>query len=127
MSATFLHERSGGTSLSKGYGCIHRFSEDIDLKIEPDETLCRFKVHTGKNHDDNKHRESRQKYFDWVTSHLKGKIHGIVGIVRDESFDDKQKYRNGGVRLHYQSHFAGARELKDGILLEIGFDRTAPN
>lgn len=22
----------GGTSLSKGYGCIHRFSEDIDLK-----------------------------------------------------------------------------------------------
>jgi hypothetical protein len=26
----------GGTSLSKGYGCINRFSEDIDLKIEPE-------------------------------------------------------------------------------------------
>jgi predicted nucleotidyltransferase component of viral defense system len=29
----------GGTSLSKGYGCIHRFSEDIDLKIEPNYDL----------------------------------------------------------------------------------------
>lgn len=25
----------GGTSLSKGFGLIERFSEDLDLKIEP--------------------------------------------------------------------------------------------
>ncbi|WP_255207742.1 MULTISPECIES: nucleotidyl transferase AbiEii/AbiGii toxin family protein [unclassified Myxococcus] len=25
----------GGTSLSKGFSLIHRFSEDLDLKIEP--------------------------------------------------------------------------------------------
>jgi hypothetical protein len=34
------HEREhshiiGGTSLSKGFGLIERFSEDLDLKIEP--------------------------------------------------------------------------------------------
>lgn len=28
-------ELKGGTSLSKGYGIIHRFSEDIDIRIEP--------------------------------------------------------------------------------------------
>jgi len=31
----FRFELKGGTSLSKGYGVIHRFSEDIDLRIEP--------------------------------------------------------------------------------------------
>ena len=117
----------GGTSLSKGYACIHRFSEDLDLKIEPDEALCGFSVYAGKNHDDKKHRESRRRYFDWVASYLKGKIHGIVDVVRDENFDDQQKHRNGGVRLIYKSFFSEIPGLKDGILLEIGFDRTAPN
>ena len=28
-------ELKGGTSLSKGYGIIHRFSEDIDIHIHP--------------------------------------------------------------------------------------------
>ena len=28
-------ELKGGTSLSKGFGVIHRFSEDIDIRIEP--------------------------------------------------------------------------------------------
>jgi predicted nucleotidyltransferase component of viral defense system len=28
-------ELNGGTSLSKGFGVIHRFSEDIDIRIDP--------------------------------------------------------------------------------------------
>ena len=28
-------ELKGGTSLSKGFQIIHRFSEDIDIRIEP--------------------------------------------------------------------------------------------
>jgi predicted nucleotidyltransferase component of viral defense system len=31
----FDFEMKGGTSLSKGWKCIDRFSEDIDLRIEP--------------------------------------------------------------------------------------------
>jgi hypothetical protein len=116
----------GGTSLSKGYGCIHRFSEDIDLKIEPDEKLCGFTIYSGKNHDDQKHRDSRAKYFNWIAGHLKGKIPGILDVKRDTHFDDTQKLRNGGIRLHYNSYFS-AQGLKEGILLEVGFDRTAPN
>ena len=122
----------GGTSLSKGYSCIHRFSEDIDLKIEPNESLCGFKVYTGKNHDDDKHRKSRLQFFDWVANHLKiaaeqGKLHGIESVIRDTAFDDTQKNRNGGIRLNYQSFYSGTPGLKEGILLEIGFDKTAPN
>ncbi len=29
-----MFELKGGTSLSKGFGVIHRFSEDIDIRIE---------------------------------------------------------------------------------------------
>jgi hypothetical protein len=116
----------GGTSLSKGYGFIHRFSEDIDIKIEPDEKLCGFKVYSGKNHDDKKHRESRMNFFDWIAHFLKGKINGIVEVRRDYYFDDSQKFRSGGIRLIYKSHFI-FDGLKEGILLEAGFDRTAPN
>jgi Nucleotidyl transferase AbiEii toxin, Type IV TA system len=117
----------GGTSLSKGFGCIHRFSEDIDLKIEPVEKLCGFKVYANKNHDDEKHRESRKKYFEWVCNKISGKIPGIVETKRDPLFDDVTKFRNAGVRLFYQSSFTQTPGLKEGILLEVGFDRTAPN
>ena len=33
-------ELKGGTSLSKGFGVIHRFSEDIDIHIEPPEGMA---------------------------------------------------------------------------------------
>ncbi|KEQ29874.1 hypothetical protein N180_13770 [Pedobacter antarcticus 4BY] len=35
----FDFELKGGTSLSKGYGIIHRFSEDIDIHIKPPATF----------------------------------------------------------------------------------------
>ena len=119
-------ELKGGTSLSKAYGIIHRFSEDIDIKIEPNEKIVGFKVYTGKNHDKDKHRESKKNYFEWLAENLKGKIDGIVDVVRDEAFDDK-KYRNGGIRLLYNTQFTPVEGLKEGILLEVGFDKTAPN
>ncbi|OFZ77745.1 MAG: hypothetical protein A2583_00110 [Bdellovibrionales bacterium RIFOXYD1_FULL_53_11] len=127
QEAKFSFQLKGGTSLSKGYGCIHRFSEDIDIKIEPDEKACGFKVYSGRNHDDDKHRESRRKYFDWIAKELRGRIPVVTEVTRDETFDDKQKSRNGGIRIVYSSHFGTAPGLKEGILLEVGFDRTTPN
>lgn len=46
----YKFELKGGTSLSKGLGLIHRFSEDIDIRIEPPATL---KI--GKNHNSSPH------------------------------------------------------------------------
>jgi hypothetical protein len=44
----------GGTSLSKGHKAIDRFSEDIDILIEPPPDRD---VKTGRNHDKPAHRE----------------------------------------------------------------------
>lgn len=59
----FVFELKGGTSLSKGYRIIERFSEDIDIRIEPPDEL---KVMAGRNHQKPAHVESRRRFFDWL-------------------------------------------------------------
>lgn len=122
----FQFHLKGGTSLSKAFECIHRFSEDIDIKIIPNFDRVGFNVFAGKNHDSAAQVESRAKYYDWLTQILSGKIPGINEIVRDKEFDDLEKYRSGGIRLKYNSYFSGIAGLKEGILLEAGFAQTEP-
>lgn len=116
----FDFELKGGTSLSKGYRLIDRFSEDIDIKIKPPLTMD---VPIGKNHQAPKHVERRLEYFDWLAREIK--IPGIT-TTRDTTFDDK-KARNGGIRLTYPSHFSISEGIKPYVLLEVGFDATTPN
>ncbi|MDE1902171.1 MAG: nucleotidyl transferase AbiEii/AbiGii toxin family protein, partial [Alphaproteobacteria bacterium] len=115
-------ELKGGTSLSKGYGIIHRFSEDIDIRIEPPPSM---NVKAGRNHDAPEHCASRQRFYDWLAETIK--IDGIADVRRDTAFDDLPKYRSGGIRLHYESAAEALAGLKDGVLLELGFDDVAPN
>lgn len=118
----FVFELKGGTSLSKGFGLIHRFSEDIDIRIEPPVGM---EVKTGKNQDKAAHIQSRSDYYDWIANKLK--IPGIREVERDYAFDDREKMRSGGVRVSYLSTKPLLGGLKDGVLLELGFDDTAPN
>lgn len=117
----FQFELKGGTSLSKGYGIIHRFSEDIDIRIEPPKDVD---VKTGKNHIKPAHCESRKQYYDWLAKHIK--VDGVIKVDRDVEFDN-ETYFSGGVRLYYQSSFPIVEGLKEGVLLEVGFDEVAPN
>jgi hypothetical protein len=117
----FKFELKGGTSLSKGYRLIHRFSEDIDIQIHPPVGMA---VDTGRNKSKKRHIESRRVYFDWLAAEIS--IPGIIGVARDASFDDPA-FRSAGIRLEYESHFDSIVGLKDGILLEAGFDQTQPS
>ncbi len=119
MDLTF--ELKGGTSLSKGFGIINRFSEDIDLRIDPPAERA---VKIGRNHDKPAHCESRKKFYDWLAETIT--IDGIETVSRDEAFDD-EKYRSGGIRLMYQNEVGPPTGLKDGILLEVGFDDVTSN
>jgi hypothetical protein len=114
-------ELKGGTSLSKGYHIIHRFSEDIDIRIEPPPELH---VKTGPNHNKLLHAQSRKKFYDWLAQTIR--IDGIAKVERDAAFDDKQ-YRSGGIRLSYESLHTLPPDLKEGVLLEAGFDVVTPN
>lgn len=117
----FRFELKGGTSLSKGFGIIHRFSEDIDIRIEPPQGMD---VKTGKNQDKPAHIKSRRAYYNDLAKRFQ--IPGIVGVERDTQFDD-DKMRSAGIRLFYESRVPALAGIKDGILLELGFDDTTPN
>ncbi|WP_238537085.1 nucleotidyl transferase AbiEii/AbiGii toxin family protein [Caulobacter sp. AP07] len=114
-------ELKGGTSLSKGFGVIHRFSEDIDLRIEPPEDA---KVFTGKNHTKEAHVESRKAFYDRLAETII--IDGLIAVERDHEFDN-ERYFSGGVRLLYPTVGAPIAGIKTGILLEVGFDDVTPN
>ncbi len=117
----YAFELKGGTSLSKGYGIIHRFSEDIDIHITPPPAM-------GVAEERNKLKENqikgRNEFYDFLVNNIK--IDGIISLARDTSFDDTRYYFSGGIRLHYNSLFDTVTGIKDGILLEAGFDKVTP-
>lgn len=115
----FVFDLKGGTSLSKGYKILHRFSEDIDIKIYPDDDT----VKTGKHHDKPAHIESRANYFDSLAQKID--IPGMKA-TREHVYDDS-KMRNAGIILEYKNMFPHTEGVKPGILLEAGFDQTEPN
>jgi hypothetical protein len=111
----------GGTSLSKGFAVIDRFSEDLDIWID---SFDGTPVLAGPNQNKEAHVQSRRDFFERLRAKIT--IPGIVSVERDTSYDD-DKLRNAGMRLLYDSHFGAVEGLKDGVLLEIGFDTVSPN
>lgn len=118
----FNFELKGGTSLSKGYKIIHRFSEDIDIHIKPPE---RFSINENPKNTNKNNAEKRKSFYDWLATEIK--ISGIIKIARDIEFDDTENYRSGGIRLFYNNIFDQVEGAKEGILLEAGFDDVTPN
>lgn len=121
QQAGISFELKGGTSLSKGFDIIQRFSEDIDLRINPP---AEMNVPMGQNQDKPAQRQRRKEFYDWLAQEIR--IDGIYDRQRDTLFDDT-KYRSGGIRLLYKTLNAPLRGLKTGILLEVGFDDVTPN
>lgn len=111
-------ELKGGTSLSKGHQLIHRFSEDIDILIRPDEGLP-----TKPNQNSPKQIEARRAFYDSLPERIV--INGMA-TVRDHDFDD-ERMRSAGIRLYYREVNRLPEGVKAGILLEAGFDQVAPN
>jgi hypothetical protein len=111
----------GGTSLSKGFQIIDRFSEDIDILIEPPEDRH---VKPGRNQTRAAHVKSREDFYDWLAKTIR--IDGITEVKRDKAFDTKDFF-SGGIRLFYDTVTTPIEGLKDGVLLEAGFDTVTPN
>lgn len=53
-------------------------------------------------------------------------IDGVAEIGRDTPFDDERYYRSGGIRLHCPMQAGALNGIKDGVLLEVGFDDVTP-
>lgn len=112
----------GGTSLSKGFQVIDRFSEDIDIHIDPPAELG---INENPNNRKPANVQRKKEYYDKLAGEIK--IDGISSIERDTVFDNTDTYNSGGIRLHYKKATNPIEGVKEGILLEVGFDTVAPN
>jgi hypothetical protein len=94
----------GGTSLSKGWNLIQRFSEDVDIFLDP----TGFDPPLGK------------KAIDRELKKLRQAIEKHPGL----KFDTKQSQTIGGFgrndRFEYVQRFAGAGEIRNRVLVEAG-------
>lgn len=97
QDAGLAFELKGGTSLSKGYGVIHRFSEDIDIRIEPPNKMD---VKTGRNHTKPQHCESRKNYYDWLADTIN--IPGIGEAKKGDRFILKGSMGRSRMALNQQ-------------------------
>lgn len=94
----------GGTSLSKGWNLIQRFSEDIDIFLDP----SAFRPALGKNR------------IDWELKKLRDAVaaHPALTFLENESQTIGGFGRND--RFSYAQHFGGAGEVANRVLLEAG-------
>jgi hypothetical protein len=114
-------ELKGGTSLSKAYKIIDRFSEDIDIHISPPAYM---KINENPNNNKPNNIAARKEFYNWLAGDIK--IDGVTRIERDLAFDNDSG-TSGGIRLFYSSYFTAIAGVKEGILLEAGFDTVTPN
>ena len=94
----------GGTSLSKGWNLIERFSEDIDIFLDPED----FQPALGRRGIDRELKKLR----DAVSAHpaltfLQKESQTIGGFGRNDRFS-------------YAQNFGGAGEVLNQVLLEAG-------
>jgi hypothetical protein len=115
-------ELKGGTSLSKGYKIIERFSEDIDIHIKPPEDQ---KVNENPKNEKPGSVGARKNFYAWLAEDIK--VDGIIQVERDTDFDNTKSYSSGGIRLFYKNLIDPVEGIKEGILLEAGFDQITPN
>ena len=94
----------GGTSLSKGWNLIQRFSEDIDIFLDP----TAFEPPLGTKAIDRELRKLRQA------------IEGHPGL----KFVEKESQTIGGFgrndRFEYRQRFAGTGDIRNRVFVEAG-------
>lgn len=111
----------GGTSLSKGFGIIERFSEDLDLKIEAGRSPLP-RVSSWKS-EGAKATRDREAYFVALPRTLR--VPG-ASVRTDPDFRDPS-WRSALLRVEYPgNHLAALGPLKPFVLLEIGIARVTP-
>ena len=114
---------TGGTSLSKGFGLIRRFSEDLDLMIQPGVMTSLPKV-TSWTSTNKGPVAQRQAFYDALADAL---VIPSVRVERDRSRIDK---RARGA--DYLGHYPGVRlaqlasAMSPFIRLEVGHARVTP-
>lgn len=113
----------GGTSLSKGFGLIERFSEDLDLKIEPGSETGVPAVANWKSTNKGRIKE-RRAFFEALENAIEVP-HATVSLVID-SMD--RNARDALYAVAYSGRYVEQMPppMRPFVQLEVGSARVAP-
>ncbi|MEQ8766517.1 MAG: nucleotidyl transferase AbiEii/AbiGii toxin family protein [Planctomycetota bacterium] len=113
----------GGTSLSKGYGLIQRFSEDLDLLVDGSDLLPKVKSWTSAGAA---RVAERRAYFQGLAE-LLTRIPDI-DQSRVEQTPIDEKWRGVAYQVHYPGAFKSQLRplMRPYVLLEVGHARVRP-
>ena len=114
----------GGTSLSKGFSLIQRFSEDLDLKIEPGAVRAVPRVTSWKSTGKQRTAE-RAAFFDALADTID--VHGAR--VTEDAGQRDPAHRSAEFRVTYPgAHLADlGPAMRPFVLLEVGSARVTPH
>lgn len=112
----------GGTSLSKGFGLIERFSEDLDLKLEPGAVAALRSVTTWKS-EGKKAIAERKAHFEALATVL-----SVPGATVHLGTNVDASFRSANLQVDYpgKHQAALASVLRPFVLLEVGSARVTP-
>jgi hypothetical protein len=115
----------GGTSLSKGFGLIQRFSEDLDLKIEPG-IVSRIPAVEDGDWDGKSAKAKRARSARFEALEQQIAIAGTT-IARDPGINIADS-RETKIRVLYPGRFSGdlPAAMRSYVLLEVGVARVTP-
>lgn len=113
----------GGTSLSKGFALIRRFSEDLDLKLMPGSVAGVPEV-TSWTSEGTKATSSRKAYFEALEQVIV--VSGATVTLDREQTD--RSWRNAALRVTYPGHFLPDLhgDMRQYVLLEVGNAGVTP-
>lgn len=109
----------GGTSLSKAFNLIERFSEDIDLVVLPGTIANLPPVSSWKREAPGPNR-ARREFWDALLPALQ--VPGAE-VVLDHQHDET--FRNPAYRVRYPGRFVGALSSEDSVLRPYVFLETS--
>jgi uncharacterized membrane protein YwzB len=112
----------GGTSLSKGFGLIERFSEDLDLRL--DAGVIPLPAVTSWTSDGKSAVASRVAFFRALTAALV-----VPGASAALAPSTQASARNADVYVTYPSERLANLDpvMKNFVLLEVGMARVTPS
>ena len=113
----------GGTSLSKGFDCIFRFSEDLDLRIDPDANMDLPRVSSWRSQSQTA-LASRHAYYQRLAALVV--VPGTV--VRLDTTVVDPTWRAANILVEYPGlHMASLGMASPFVRLEIGDARVIPS
>lgn len=112
----------GGTSLSKGFGVIRRFSEDIDVMVGPG-SIEGFEAPDDWQRQGAKASENRRRLFERLDQLIE--VPGAT-VERD---DDDRTWRSATYRVLYPGAFLDRLDtaMSPFVRLEVGGARVTPS